>query len=67
MMSLKREVHFGYSSIGCKNGMFLPKGCVNTRNTADAIVAGVMCLVRPKIACSINLVVAVPPPMDRDA
>ena len=46
---------------GCKNGTFLPKGCKDTRITADAVAAGALRLDRSENVCSINLVVAVPP------
>lgn len=59
-----RPMRENYANIrhqGCKTGTFLPKGCVNTRNTADAVATRLSRLDRPEIACSIKGVVAVPP------
>lgn len=61
MNPVLRENSAHDSTLGCKNGVILPKGCVNTRNTADAVAARVMRLDHPDFACSINSVVAVPP------
>lgn len=61
MTFVKRVFDATYSPPGCENGVFLPKSCMNTRNTADAVVARVMRLDRPEFACSIKGVVAVPP------
>ncbi len=60
-MKLKRLKSSHYSTMDCKNGAFLPMSCANTRNTADAVVRGVIPLEGAIFAGSIKTVVAAPP------
>ena len=49
------------STFGCENGAFLPMGCANTRNTADAVAGRFIRLEGSNFAGSIKTVVAAPP------